>query len=188
MAAEVECKIMDMTIDEFLSRAEAHGLEVNTVDDLTIVDQYWEAQNGNLIRLRTWKLINGELWPIDLTIKGEEENDSNHVSSRPETVIKLSKNFDQTSVSILFSHLDVKKKCEIKKHRTFLNCSMGEYKVILHHDFVEKDDGGYVQWVEIESKDGESRQVYDFLVAMGMVGDEKQRVSKESTLDILKIL
>jgi len=183
MSMEIECKIHDMSIAEFLTLGRRIGLEPEVGKLCCVTDEYWFIPSlDSLIRYRTERFCDDNTSRTDLTIKGEEENDGKFTSERSEVILRLDSASGITSVQTFLQKLGGTLSHTVHKHRTFFVTNDSELRI--HHDvLVElRDNGRKVEWVEIEVPTRVKLQE----TVMRLLGVEaRDRVSNRTTLDIV---
>jgi len=180
---EIECKIMDMTIDEFINLGTKAGLEPRPRPVSYITDEYWRIPSReNLIRFRRNTSVHGYNTHMDLTIKGSEENESNCTSERSETILSLDSEKDPSMVYNFLSELGGMHCKTVRKERRIL--ATNDKSLRIHHDIVFVNYLIKVEWVEIESdtRDGLHSIIFKLL---GSGKEAQDRVTNITTLDIM---
>jgi len=189
MAQEIECKIMGMTLQQFLDLAREKRLEFVFQRAVEVTDVYWENTDGEVIRCRhgcskldssVGKFMVANEY-IDLTVKGCEENDGNKISEREEIVLPQVKSLKEVNafLSRIGFHIN---RTLLKERNVFIDAN-DQSPIRIHHDkfFLSGDyEGPAVEWVEVEADT--KGYLYEFLFQMGI---EWEDISNKSTLDII---
>lgn len=183
MPKEVECKVMDMTVEELMNVVHKRGHTIRKKADGRITDQYWEMSSGKKLRFRcsryTWE-GGKEVTEMDLTIKGSEENDGKFISEREESILVLGSDVTRDNVIDFLRDLGAELKCEFIKGRTLFRHDIVGARI--HHDSFKYGDERF-EWVELETDDRD--QLHDFCFDLGL-DKLRGRLCNKSTLELIR--
>ena len=188
---EIECKIMGMCLERFIEIAQEYRLTFVDQKVVMVEDTYWENADGKTIRHRKETYDVGkdegllgdqETTYMDLTIKGSEENDGEHISEREEIILKMNC-ISELNITTFLSRIGFKPAKILLKERNIFIDGDDNSPIRVHHDkffLHEFGIGPFIEWVEIE---GDTKgDLYEFLFKMGI---NREDISNKTTLDII---